>query len=356
MRRVGTVMVALLMVIVTTAQVSVVSKIDSVVIFIGQQAHLIVDVTAQKGQKITFPQYKYSQQIVPGVEVLETSPSDTTELDNNAVKVSKVFTLTSFDEHLYAIPPVSVKVNGKKYQGNTLALKVITVDVDTLHPNQFFPPKDVQNNPFQWSEWDGLFWLSLLMLLACAVGIWLFVRLRQNKPIIAHVRIVKRVPPHQKALDTIGKLKGSQPRNEDDSKEYYTKLTDAIREYIVGRFGFNAKEMTSSEIIDRLETSGDKGMIDELRGLFATADLVKFAKYSTLINENDLNLVNAIDFIDKTKQEGQAVTERIVPKLTQADKRTKKARIAIKSFIAAMAVIAVALFVYVIYSVWQLLI
>lgn len=34
-----------------------------------------------------------------------------------------------------------------------------------------------------------------------------------------------------------------------------------------------------------------------------TADLVKFAKYSTLINENDMNLVNAIEFINQTKQE-----------------------------------------------------
>ena len=35
--------------------------------------------------------------------------------------------------------------------------------------------------------------------------------------------------------------------------------------------------------------------------LFQTADLVKFAKYNTLINENDANLVNAIEFINQTK-------------------------------------------------------
>ncbi len=34
------------------------------------------------------------------------------------------------------------------------------------------------------------------------------------------------------------------------SKEYYTELTDTLRTYIQDRFGFNAMEMTSSEIIE----------------------------------------------------------------------------------------------------------
>lgn len=83
--------------------------------------------------------------------------------------------------------------------------------------------------------------------------------------------------------------------------------------YIQERFNFNAMEMTSDQIIEHLQQVGDQKMIDELRELFQTADLVKFAKYSTLLNENDLNLVNAVNFIDQTKQEGQNVEERIVP-------------------------------------------
>ena len=89
-------------------------------------------------------------------------------------------------------------------------------------------------------------------------------------------------------------------------------------------------ELTSSEIIERLQQNGDKKMIGELKELFETADLVKFAKYSTLINENDLNLVNAINFIDQTKLENVPTEERVVPQLSQEDKRTKNKRRAIK--------------------------
>ena len=62
-------------------------------------------------------------------------------------------------------------------------------------------------------------------------------------------------------------------------------------------------EMTSSEIIERLIAENNQEALDELREIFRTADLVKFAKYSTLINENDANLVSAIEYVNQTKIE-----------------------------------------------------
>ena len=82
--------------------------------------------------------------------------------------------------------------------------------------------------------------------------------------------------------------------------------------------------MTTSEIIEHLQKEGDNQMLLELKELFETADLVKFAKYSAQINENDLNLVNAIHFIDNTKMSDMPIEERIVPKLTENDERSKK--------------------------------
>ena len=114
--------------------------------------------------------------------------------------------------------------------------------------------------------------------------------------------------------------------------------------------------MTSSEIIDRLISTGDQQSLDELRQLFTTADLVKFAKYSTMINENDANLVSAIDFINQTKQENQPTEEVEKPQLTEADVRSQKERRVLKWVIWGVAVVVTALFGYVVYSVWQLLI
>ena len=231
---------------------------------------------------------------------------------------------------MHHLPPFEVKVNGKELKSADLALKVIEMEVDTTQLDKFFGPKDVQDNPFQWSDWAPSFWLSLLMLVLIALVYYLYLRLRDNKPVIAHIKIVKRLLPHQKAMKEIEQIKADKMVSAENPKEYYTKLTDTLRKYIEERYGFSAMEMTSTEIIDRLMSTDDKQSLDELRQLFMTADLVKFAKYSTMINENDANLVNAIDFINQTKLENQPVEEIQKPQLSETDQRSQRERRVLK--------------------------
>ena len=189
-----------------------------------------------------------------------------------------------------------------------------------------------------------------------ALVYYLYLRLRDNKPVIAHIKIVKRLLPHQKAMKEIEQIKADKMVSAENPKEYYTKLTDTLRKYIEERYGFSAMEMTSTEIIDRLMSTDDKQSLDELRQLFMTADLVKFAKYSTMINENDANLVNAIDFINQTKLENQPVEEIQKPQLSETDQRSQRERRVLKIVIWSIFTLIVVLFCYIVYSVFQLLI
>ena len=338
-----------------SAQVSVEAQIDSIEIFVGQQVHLTLTAHAKENAKVEFPVFQPSQYITPGVEVLNSEQRPGVSQDNGFMSRSMVYTLTSFDDTLYYLPPMTVKIDGKPYKSKSLALKVLTIEVDTAHVDQFFGPKDVQDNPFQWSDWSLSFWLSVLMLVLLAITYYLYLRLRDNKPIIKTIRIVKRLLPHQKAMKEIEQIKADKMVSSENSKEYYTKLTDTLRKYIEERYGFNAMEMTSSEIIDKLTTTQDENAISELRQLFLTADLVKFAKYSTLINENDRNLVNAIDFINQTKQEDVPVEETVKPQLTEEDQRSQKARRMLRTVITLLATVSGLLFVYVVYTLYLLL-
>jgi hypothetical protein len=159
---------------------------------------------------------------------------------------------------------------------------------------------------------------------------------------------VKRLLPHQKAMKEIEQIKADKMVSSENQKEYYTKLTDTLRRYIEERYKFSAMAMTSSEIIDRLTQDSDQQSLDELRQLFNTADLVKFAKYSTLINENDMNLVNAIDFINQTKLETQVVEEE-KPQLSVADQRTLKARRILKWAIGSILTLSLLILAFVVY-------
>ncbi len=341
--------------VLTQAQVSVEASIDSIEILVGQQAHVTLKATAKESSKVEFPHFKPSEYVTPGVEVLSSEQQPEQKADNDYVERSVVYTLTSFDDTLYYIPPLTVKVDGKPYKSKSLAMKVLTMEVDTVHADQFFGPKGVQDNPFLWSEWSPIFWLSVLLLIILAITYYLYVRLRDNKPIITHIKIVKRLLPHQKAMKEIEQIKADKMVTSENSKEYYTKLTDTLRKYIEERYGFNAMEMTSSEIIEKLTATQDEKALSELRHLFLTADLVKFAKYSTLINENDMNLVNAIEFINQTKLENMPTEEAVKPQLSEEDKRSVKTRRMLKWVITALVIGSAALLVYVVYATYQLI-
>ena len=338
-------------VLIALAQASVEAKINPIEMMIGEQATVTLTVQADENAKVEWPVFQPRQVLVPGVEVLSTHTANT-----NATGPPMTLTLTSFDGNPYHLPPFKVKVNGKEVQSADLALKVVEVEVDTTQMNKFFGPKDVQDNPFQWSDWSMPFWLSVLMLVLIALGYYLYLRLRDNKPVIAHIKIVRRLLPHQKAMKEIEQIKADKMVSSENQKEYYTKLTDTLRKYIEERYGFSAMEMTSSEIIDRLMSTGDQQSLDELRQLFTTADLVKFAKYSTMINENDANLVSAIDFINQTKLENQPVEEVQKPQLSEADQRTQKERRVLKGVIWTVTAVIIGLFCYIVWSVWQLLV
>ena len=354
MKRIICIISLIAWVVCASAQVIVESKIDSIEILIGEQTDVTLTVTADEGARVKMPVYAPSQYITPGVEVVDSADADTVRLGNGLVRITKRYTLTSFDEKLYYLPPMKVNVNGRDYKAKSLALKVLTVPVDTLHPEKFFPPKGVQDNPFSWSEWMPTFWLSVIFVLVSVLAYYLWTRLKENKPVIARVRIIKKMPPHQKALNEIERIKADKMSVSEDQKTYYTRLTDVLRQYIKARFGFNAMEMTSSEIIERLQTESDKRMIDELKELFTTADLVKFAKYSTLINENDANLVNAVEFINTTKVENQPTVERVEPDLTETDKRNMRSRTVLKASIIVLCVASAALLAFVVYQVFML--
>ena len=335
------------------AQVSVEASVDRIEMFVGQQAHVTLKAVAKENSKVEFPKFKPSEYVTPGVEVLAGQSLEDKALDNGCVEKAMVYTLTSFDDTLYYLPPLTVKIDGKPYQSKSLALKVLTVEVDTAHIEQFFGPKDVQENPFLWSDWSLSFWLSVLLLILMALVYYLYIRMRDNKPIITHIRIVKKLLPHQKAMKEIEQIKADKMVSSENPKEYYTKLTDTLRKYIEERYGFSAMEMTSSEIIEKLTTTQDQRALDELRQLFTTADLVKFAKYSTLINENDKNLVNAIEFINQTKLENVPTEEIVKPQLSEADVRSQKMRRTLKGVITVLIIGCVALLCYVIYNVYQ---
>lgn len=333
---------------VIAQNVKVQEQLDSLEIVMGDQCHLFLTVTAKKTADVQVPDYTKNKNITPGIEVVEIAKADSVNLDDDMLEQTIVYTLTSFEPKVQYIPPISVMVDGKKYDGQKLALKVLDVPVDTTKMDQFYPAKDVQTNPFSWDEW-----IPLIILYGLASALAVFAMLcwlmkKANKPIRISFRMVKRVPAHVKAMEEIDSLKAQHLAIDGDQKEYYSQLTDTLRHYLEQRFGFSAMEMTTSEIIARLQDENPM-KVAELRELFETADLVKFAKYST--NDNDRNLLSAIDFINSTKTEEVVEEHKEETQLSDDERQINTAH---KVFHWAIVISVVAITAILTYIIWQI--
>lgn len=342
-----TILLCLLLVTNAMAQsVTVEAKIDSLQILIGEQTKVQLQVAMDAKQKASLP--VYADTLVSGVEIVEIAKPDTQYLnDRQRLLITQEYTITSFDSALYYLPPMPVTVDGKVYESKALALKVYSMPVDTLHPEQFFGQKTVMKVPFVWEDWYGLIGFSFLALPLLALLIYLIARIRDNKPIIRKIKVEPKLPPHQTAMKEIERIRGEKIWQKGKSKEYYTELTDIIRTYIKDRFGFNALEMTSSEIIDNLLIIKDKEAISDLQLLFQTADLVKFAKHHPQMNENDANLINAIDFIDETKQLEEESQKNQPTEITIIEKRSLRVKIFLALGITLLSLALLSTFVYI---------
>ncbi len=338
----------------SNAQVTVEAKLDSAGIFIGQRIGLTLEVSADAKKQVELPEWDSLQQVVPGLEFVKAEKADTSYLnDGKRMVLSRRYYFTSFDSALYLIPAFDVKVDGKEYHSKRVALKVLTFEIDTLHADSIFGIKEELAPPFDWAEWRQVIWSAVAALLIAGLLAYVIYRLKTNKPIIRRIRNKKRMAPHKVAMQKIEQIKEEKMWQSEDSKEYYTQLTDTLRNYIKERYGFNAMEMTSYEIIQKLQEVNDEEAIAELRELFQTADLVKFAKYSTLINENDRNLVNAIEYINQTKLEEPEPAQQ--PEVIVVEEKSSKIakRVLVGSIVLASLVL-LGVLVYIGYRIYML--
>ena len=282
------------------ADVLVESRIDSVAMWIGEQTEIHLEVTCESGNKIYFPDL--NDTVVSGLEIIPPVRTDTQYVNRKKrMVVTRHYTVTSFDSAHFYIPPFQILIDSVSYQSrNSLYLAVYMFDVDTLNKNNFFGPKEIINQPIKWQDIKVSLLYLFFVLLTAILAVFLYIRFKDDKPIVRIMRVEPKLPAHRKALDKIERIKEDKQAMRGDSKKFYTELTDALRQYIDERFGFFATEMTSSDIISRLLDHQDNQTISELSNLLTVADLVKFAKHKPFLNENDQNLLNAIEFVKNT--------------------------------------------------------
>lgn len=276
--------------------------IDSAAILIGEQTTMRLTVTADKDRpvQIVIP----NDTLMAGVEILSLSKADSTEIENDRLVIKQDLLITSFDSSLYLLPPLKVIDGVDTVYSNQVALKVSTIPVNVDKPEEFFDIKDVWKPPFVWADYYPIIYGILLALFLICLIAYIVKRIRARKSLIPFKKEEPKLPPHEQAIKELDDIKRQKLWQQGRSKEYYTQVTETLRKYIVARFGINAMEMTSGEILDLIRKNTEaQSVYDNLRQILSLADFVKFAKMKPLPDENDLSLMNAYLFVNQTKIE-----------------------------------------------------
>ena len=112
----------------------------------------------------------------------------------------------------------------------------------------------------------------------------------------------KVVPPYEQAIINLEKLRNSNLIERGHIKEYYTRLIDILREYLMGRYTIYAMEMTSSQILDAIKQHPEASQAkSDLRQLFRVADFVKFAKVLPPQDDNIRSFNVVKQFVEETR-------------------------------------------------------
>jgi len=291
---------------VNAQQIKATARLDSTNILLGDQLKLYLEIDYPKNATVEFPQIPDS--LSGKIEVLNKSKIDTIDLDDKAFqKQIRYYTITGFDSGSYLIAPqwFKININGTidSVPTNGVTLNVHTMVIDTTRG--LTDIKMPYGAPVTLKEVTP--YILGVMLIGAIIFLILYSikRKKKNKPFFA-LPVKPKEPPHVIALRELDRIKNEKIWQKEKTKQYYSEVTDVLRNYIEDRFEIRAMEETTDEILGnfkyRKDLLGEKSY-QYLSQILSLADLVKFAKYKPLPDDDNLTLVNSYFFVNDTKKE-----------------------------------------------------
>jgi hypothetical protein len=268
-------------------------------VYIGDQITLKVRVKVPENRIVFFPQFGDDS----GIEILETSEVDTLERRNKEFNLlEKRYLMTSFEPGEFSIREFFVITLSASGIDTVYADKGISLWVKPVELAQNFQPYDIRNiRTYPSRLW---LWISLLVvgvLALAALTVYLVKRYKSRKA--REAVPFKKINPYEWAVGELARLK-AENISTARTKEYYSRLTDIVREYIELQTDISVMEKTSDEILAILPTTvfNSPRLVENVKNLFFIADLVKFAKYSALLSECETSWLHATAFVDESNQ------------------------------------------------------
>jgi len=199
-----------------------------------------------------------------------------------------VFKLAAFETGEFSTPALPFNVAGKTFTADSRTLTVTSVlpasqpvqAPDPQNSNAAAPQVQRKSDGEPLSIREALYWPFLALAgILVVTSIYLLWRRRQKKPAVVKTPQIPEIDPHQAALQLLQHLRKKPYLNQGAFKPFYLEATEIVRAYLSQRFAINALDLTTAELLMKLETLSAPGLDrDGLKRWLEHADLVKFAK------------------------------------------------------------------------------
>lgn len=283
-------------------EISVKATLEPNEILIGQQSTYKLELIQPATEKVSWPQF--SDTLATNVQILEKLKTDTAKISDGRISITTEYLVSSYDSGFYYVPEFLFETSTEKVTSNPVGLTVNTVQVNE-QTDDINAEKNIMSAPFSWIElarWSGI---GLAAVLIITIIVLLLMRFVFNKKVTILPETPEVVlPAHVVALQKLEQIKTEKIWQQGQIKQFYTDITDVIREYLSGAYCINAMEMTTDEIVALVKKNKD---LDEIRlvlkDMLELSDLVKFAKFVPLENENEKAVLDAFMIVEKTTKE-----------------------------------------------------
>lgn len=235
--------------------------------------------------------------------------ADSTDLGNGRVDLVYNIRFQAFTpQEVLTIPPFFYAIGSDTLASDILTLKVHPVELDpslgsvedvenlTIHPDE--PPISI---PLRWYDYVPNWWYWVVIALAViALAIVLTMLYKKNGPAIFTPRYVPT--PYEVAVERLQKLKERRLLEQGQAKQFFTDLIDILRSYLQGRFGINAMEMTSKQILQRVRQTPEIHLTaSQMEQVLQLADFVKFAAAVPEADQGMRTFNSVQQFVENTK-------------------------------------------------------
>ena len=212
----------------------------------------------------------------------------------------------------YTLPALSAAYSGPGGDGGDLRTPEIPVEVESVLPADGTEVTDIRDiKPLRrieperpWLLWVGI---AIAVLALAAAGWWWWRRRRRGD----EAPETPRIPPYDLAVQELERLRRTDFSNLRELRRYYFAVSAVVRAYVEGRFGLNATDLTTEEILSRLGglIRLDPNQARRLERFLVATDQVKFAAHLPEPDEIDRTYEQALGFVRATRPSDEACEE-----------------------------------------------